>query len=57
LPIFGSKIGVFLKNQCCDQIFAKTCSILSNKRQLISQKIGEIFFKNHSIGPWLVYII
>jgi hypothetical protein len=45
LPIFGSKIGVFLKNQCCDQIFAKTCSILSNKRQLISQKIGEIFLK------------
>jgi hypothetical protein len=30
---FRRKIGVFLKNQCYDQNFAKTSSSLSQKRQ------------------------
>jgi hypothetical protein len=32
-PIFGEKIGVFLKKQCYDQIFAKFSFVLSKKRQ------------------------
>jgi hypothetical protein len=31
--IFRQKNGVFLKNQCYDQIFAKNKSSLSKKRQ------------------------
>jgi hypothetical protein len=30
---FSAKIGVFLKNQCYDQIFSKTSCSLSKKRQ------------------------
>jgi hypothetical protein len=32
-PIFGEKIGVFLKNQCYDDIFSKFGFVLSRKRQ------------------------
>jgi hypothetical protein len=48
LPIFGEKIGAFLKNQCYDQIFAKSSSSLSKKRRFFWRK----YFKNHNIGPW-----
>jgi hypothetical protein len=37
LRIFGEKIGVFLKNQCHDQIFATSSSSLSKKRQYFRQ--------------------
>jgi hypothetical protein len=33
LPIFGEKIGVFLKYQCYDQFFSKCSFVLSKKRQ------------------------
>jgi hypothetical protein len=33
VPIFGEKIGDFLKNQCYDEIYAKTSSSLSKKGQ------------------------
>jgi hypothetical protein len=32
-PIFGEKIGVFLKYQCYDQFFSKFGFVLSKKRQ------------------------
>jgi hypothetical protein len=33
LPIFGKKIGIFLKNQCYEQKFAYFSFVLSQKRQ------------------------
>jgi hypothetical protein len=45
LPFFGEKIGVFLKNQCYDHIFAKTCSSLSKKREYFRQCFGENILK------------
>jgi hypothetical protein len=33
-PIFGEKIGVILKNECYDQIFAKTSRSLSKLKPL-----------------------
>jgi hypothetical protein len=44
LPIFGEKIGGFLKNQCYDQIFSKSSSSLSKKRQYFHKKFGENIF-------------
>jgi hypothetical protein len=38
LSIFSEKNGVFLKNQCCDQIFAK-------KQAVVKQKNANIFAK------------
>jgi hypothetical protein len=38
-PIFGGKMGVFLQNQCCDQIFAKSFSSLSKKRHFFAKKL------------------
>jgi hypothetical protein len=43
---------VFLKNQCFDQIFAKSRSSLSKKRQYFRQIFRRKYLKNHSIGPW-----
>jgi hypothetical protein len=37
LPIFGEKIGVFLKNQCYDLIFRNCKSSLGKKRQYFRQ--------------------
>jgi hypothetical protein len=42
---------VFLKNQCYDQIFAKSSNSLSKKHQYFCKKIWRKFFKNHNIGP------
>jgi hypothetical protein len=36
---------VFLKNQCYDQIFAKSSNSLSKKHQYFCKKIGEKFLK------------
>jgi hypothetical protein len=45
LPIFGEKIGVFSKNQCCDQLFSKF--VLSQKRQFFSPNFSaKIFLKS-----------
>jgi hypothetical protein len=33
LPIFGENIGVFLKNQCYDQLFSKFGFLLRQNRQ------------------------
>jgi hypothetical protein len=51
LVIFGKKIGVFLKNQCYDQIFALFSLVLSTKRQFFAKIFGENIFKNNYIGP------
>jgi hypothetical protein len=53
LTIFGENIGVFLKNQCYDQIFAQFCFVLSQKRQFFRQKIWRKYLKYHNIGRWL----
>jgi hypothetical protein len=53
-PIFGEKIGVFLKHQCYDQIFAKLSSVLSQKRQYCCQIFWRKYLKNHNIGPWML---
>jgi hypothetical protein len=50
--MFGEKNGVFLVNQCCDQILAKYSGSLSKKRQYFRQFFVN-FFKNHNIGPRL----
>jgi hypothetical protein len=43
---FGEKIGVFLKKQCYDHIFAKTGSSLSTKTASIFAKcFGENLFE------------
>jgi hypothetical protein len=47
ITIFGEKIGVFLQYQCYDQLFSKFSFVLSQKRQLFSQKISaKIFLKS-----------
>jgi hypothetical protein len=45
---FSTKNGVFLKNQCYDQILAKTSNSLSKKRQYIflPKKLVKIFLKS-----------
>jgi hypothetical protein len=40
-PIFGEKIGVFLKYQCNDQLFSKFSFVLSQKRQFFAKIFGE----------------
>jgi hypothetical protein len=40
----AKKIGVFLKNQYYDQIFAKTSCSLSKKRQYFRYFFGENIF-------------
>jgi hypothetical protein len=52
-PIFGEKIGGFLKYQCYDQLFSKFCFVLSQKRQIFRQIFWRKYFKNHNIGPWI----
>jgi hypothetical protein len=42
--VFGEKFGVFLINQCYDQIFSKSSSSLSKKRQYFHKKFGENIF-------------
>jgi hypothetical protein len=37
----AKKISVFLKNQCYDQIFAKTSSSLSKKANIFAKYFGE----------------
>jgi hypothetical protein len=49
---FGRKIDFFLKNRCFDQIFAKTGSSLSKKRQYFRQVFPQKYVKNHNIGSW-----
>jgi hypothetical protein len=43
LPIYGGKIGVFLNNQCYDQVFAKKLAVVSEKS---ANKIAKIFGKS-----------
>jgi hypothetical protein len=45
LQISGEKIGVFHKNQCYDQIIAKTSISLSKKRQFFAKFFGENMLK------------
>jgi hypothetical protein len=57
LPIFGEKIGVFLKNQCYDQNFAYFSFVSRQKRQFFLLNFLAKIFKNHNIGPWYVWSI
>jgi hypothetical protein len=47
LPIFGGKIGVFLKNQCYDQVFSKSSSSLRKKSPFFCKKFWRKYLKNH----------
>jgi hypothetical protein len=51
LPIFGEKIGVFLKNLCYDQLFSKFSFVLSQKRRFFRKMFRRKYLKNHNIGP------
>jgi hypothetical protein len=58
LKILGVKNGVFLENQCYDQIFAKTRSSLNKNVNFFSKFLGDnIFFKIITSGlqPILCY--
>jgi hypothetical protein len=48
---FSAKNGVYLKHQCCGQIFAQFSFVLSQKCQFFSQSFWRKYFKNHNIGP------
>jgi hypothetical protein len=50
-PIFGEKIGIFLKYQCSDQLFSKFSFVLSQKRQFFRKIFRRKYIKNHNIGP------
>jgi hypothetical protein len=54
-PIFGEKIGVFLKNQCYDRNLAYFSFVLSQKRQFFRKIFRRKYLKNHNIGPWLCW--
>jgi hypothetical protein len=49
LPIFYEKIGVFLKNQGYDQIYAKKLAVVWAKNGIIFAKFFGEKFKNHKI--------
>jgi hypothetical protein len=51
LTIFGEKIGVFLKNQCYDQIIFLISFVFSQKRHFFRQIFRRKYLKNHNIGP------
>jgi hypothetical protein len=44
-PIFGEKIGDFLKYQCYDQLFSKFSFVSSQKRQIFRNFFGENILK------------
>jgi hypothetical protein len=44
LPIFGEKIGVFLKNQCYNHFFKKIGLVLSQKRQFFRKIFLQKYF-------------
>jgi hypothetical protein len=46
----AKKIGVFLKNNCYDKIFAKISCILSKNANFFAKFFGEKCFKNCNIG-------
>jgi hypothetical protein len=43
LPIFGLKIGVFLKNLCYIKIFTKTSNSFGKKRHFFAKKWRKYF--------------
>jgi hypothetical protein len=49
--IFGEKVGVFIKNQCYDQLFSKLGFVLRQKRQFFRWIFRRKYLKNHNIGP------
>jgi hypothetical protein len=46
LPVFCEKIGVFLKNQCYDQVFSYFSFVFSQKRHFWRK-----YLKHHNIDP------
>jgi hypothetical protein len=46
---FLQKIGVFLKNQCYDQIFL--FALFCGENAIFAEFFGENIFKNHNICP------
>jgi hypothetical protein len=55
LPIFGEKIGVFLKTNVMIKILQKNCSILNKPRHFL-QIFGENTFKSITSVPGQYYI-
>jgi hypothetical protein len=52
LPIFSEKNGVFLKNKCYDQLFAKKLAvILAKRRKFFRHIFRRKYLKNHNLGP------
>jgi hypothetical protein len=51
LTIFVEKNGFFLKNKCCDQIFAYFSFVLSKKTNNFLANFFRKYFKNKKIGP------
>jgi hypothetical protein len=45
LPIFGEKIGIFLKNHRCDHIFAKVAAVCAKNAKIFAKIFGENIFK------------
>jgi hypothetical protein len=45
ITIFGEKIGVFLKSQCYDQIFAYFNFVSGQKRQFLAEFFSENILK------------
>jgi hypothetical protein len=52
----AKKIGVFLKIQCYDQIFAKTSCSLSKKRQFVRHLFGENILKTITSVPGITVL-
>jgi hypothetical protein len=46
ITIFGEKVGVFLINQCYDQIFAQVSFDLSQKRHVFRHFLVKEFKKS-----------
>jgi hypothetical protein len=51
-PIFGEKIGVFLKNQCRDQIFAKTSSFSKKNTNIFAKCLGDFLWPEGQFGDF-----
>jgi hypothetical protein len=51
ITIFGEKIGVFLKNQCNDQILESFSFASNKKRQFFRKIVRRKYLKNRNIGP------
>jgi hypothetical protein len=52
---FAAKIGVFLKNQCCDQLFTYFSFVLRQKRQFFAN-LRQFFIIKTSVPNFFEYL-